>query len=153
VAERLVRGKWVRERDDGGKRAYEIDADNQLRLGAALARDLCHVGAIERSRSMRGLGRSCWRRTAVSPIAWCLRLLLRRIARRARLGRIAHLLLLLLLLRGIARSTGRVDGREGTVGTALLMLARRELSTGRRIGIRRRAAEGVLLRVHGGGRQ
>jgi hypothetical protein len=125
---------------------YKVDTDNQLGLGAALARNLCHGAVVERRRSMRRLRRSRGRRSSVSSIAGCLRRV-RRVSRRTALGRIAHLL----LLRGVAWSASRVYGRQWAVGAALSMLARRE-SSRRRIRVRGRATEGILLGVHGGQR-
>lgn len=125
---------------------HKINADDQLCLGAALARDFGHVRAVVRGRSVRGCGRRRRRCTIAAAVALRGLLLLRRIARRALLRRIAHLLLL--LLRGIAGRTS-VNRGQRAVGAAVL-LARRE-AAGRSVCVRGRAAEGVL-RVHGVGR-
>lgn len=76
--------------------------------------------------------------------------LLGRIARRAPLRRVAHLLLLLLPLRWVARRAG-VDGRQRARGpTVLLLLLRGAQAARGRVRVRGRAAEGVLvLGVHG----
>jgi hypothetical protein len=122
---------------------HKVDADDQLRLGAALASDLGHVGPVVLTLRMRTSRRRrpCWRRPAVSSAVAALGGLWG-VAWRATLGRVAHVL----LLRRVA--SARVDGRQRAVWTAGLLLARRKAAGGR-VRVRGRAAEIVLL-VHGG---
>jgi len=88
-------------------------------------------------------GRRSRRRSAVAlAVLSSSRRALGRIARRASLRRVAHGGLL-----GRVARRARVDGRQRARGPAVLLLGRTE-AAGRGIGIRGRAAQGVLL-VHG----
>jgi len=142
-----VRGKG---KCDAGEGCAKVDTDNELGLGATLALDLCEPArraavcggrAVRARRRRRGaVGRLLAVRSALQALG--------RISRRARVWRVAHGLLLL----GVARASG-VDGRQRACRAAVVLLWRRwgaqtGLAAGGRIGVRRRAAEGVLG-VHG----
>jgi hypothetical protein len=139
----LGRGQQLRHtcrRQDG---THKIDADNQLRLGAAFARDLCHARrSVLLRRRPHGSAWVRWRRTVASILA---RRRLRGIARRPALRRVAHGLL---LLRRVSSRRTRVDGRQRARGTAVLGVVGGSEAARLRERVRGRAAQRVLL-VHG----
>ena len=119
---------------------HKVDSHNQLRLGAALARDLCHVvGSVVCGGRAMGRGRTWRRRTIAVAIGRAWRAL-GRISRRALLRRIGRLL---------GRVAGRacVDGRQRACWAAMLRRRGPEGAWGS-VCVRGRAAQGVLG-IHG----
>ena len=117
---------------------YEINADNELRLATVVSLNFCQASSVQ------CVGLRCT--VAVS----MLLLLLHWVA-----GRGGRLLLLtvhvLLVLRRIGVSSAGVDGRRWhwTCGSALVRIRRTQIVALVSVLIGRRAAERLLLWVHG----